>query len=310
MPAACAEVEDDAQRRWLSRGRLVQSEDTQEPLLEVLAAMGQPPPAGGLGALRLWGQTGDRPGVWVAAADPVHLEAMLDHLRIRSLQRDEVDLSELRELYRSVQDTLGDERLAFVRIGNCGYLRGAEPIASADVSADAIDFRRPDDFTLQGGDVAKHDALMSELQMILHAHPVNDRRAAAGRRTVNSLWVWGGGFAPEFEAREMLPLFSNDPLFEGYWRSCSGSVDAWKGDFGPCLATDARGFVVATRPAPPPRAAALTGTLLSRLRELQRAGRLSRLTLVFRDGVRAELGRRDHLRFWRRRARLPGAGAS
>ena len=35
--------------------------------------------------------------------------------------------------------------------------------------------------------------LMTELQMLLHEHPVNEARAARGVPTVNAVWLWGGG---------------------------------------------------------------------------------------------------------------------
>jgi hypothetical protein len=35
--------------------------------------------------------------------------------------------------------------------------------------------------------------LANEVQMLLHAHPVNTARAAAGQPTLNALWLWGNG---------------------------------------------------------------------------------------------------------------------
>lgn len=35
--------------------------------------------------------------------------------------------------------------------------------------------------------------LLNELQMLLHAHPVNEAREAAGLLPVNGLWIWAGG---------------------------------------------------------------------------------------------------------------------
>lgn len=34
---------------------------------------------------------------------------------------------------------------------------------------------------------------MSEMQMLLHAHPANAERERTGRRPVTGLWIWGGG---------------------------------------------------------------------------------------------------------------------
>ncbi|HEX4859026.1 MAG TPA: hypothetical protein VFV17_08400 [Usitatibacteraceae bacterium] len=40
-------------------------------------------------------------------------------------------------------------------------------------------------------------ALQNEAQMLLHALPLNDARAAAGKPRVNGLWFWGEGDLPE-----------------------------------------------------------------------------------------------------------------
>ncbi len=63
---------------------------------------------------------------------------------------------------------------------------------------------------------------INEAQIILHAHPVNQAREAAGRPQVNSLWPWGGGRLPEFgnsaEARRHDALWSSDPIAHGIAR--------------------------------------------------------------------------------------------
>ena len=44
-----------------------------------------------------------------------------------------------------------------------------------------------------GRDGAQIRKLTNELQMLLHEHPVNIRRAARGLAPVNSIWLWGFG---------------------------------------------------------------------------------------------------------------------
>jgi len=63
---------------------------------------------------------------------------------------------------------------------------------------------------------------ISEAQMLLHAHPVNQARQAAGRPVVNSLWPWGGGRLPEFDnsagSSRHDTLWSSDPVAQGIAR--------------------------------------------------------------------------------------------
>lgn len=47
----------------------------------------------------------------------------------------------------------------------------------------------------QGADALHWQRILTEMQMLLYAHPLNQAREARGEATVNSLWLWGGGRA-------------------------------------------------------------------------------------------------------------------
>ncbi len=72
LPPVRGRLDDRSLVRWLSRAQLEQLRAPVDSLAQVLGALGREPPAEGLAAIRMWGQTGDRPGVWIAAADPVY----------------------------------------------------------------------------------------------------------------------------------------------------------------------------------------------------------------------------------------------
>ena len=57
--------------------------------------------------------------------------------------------------------------------------------------------------------------VMNEVQMLLHASPVNQAREAAGRPTVSSLWFWGGGELPAVPTGHWRQLWSNEPVSRG-----------------------------------------------------------------------------------------------
>lgn len=58
-------------------------------------------------------------------------------------------------------------------------------------------------------------ALLSEAQVVLHNHPVNARRVAAGQLPVNSLWFWGGGSLPDHVSSSHARVHSDDELVQG-----------------------------------------------------------------------------------------------
>ena len=106
-------------------------------------------------------------------------------------------------------------------------------------------FASPDDAL--GDDVFDHlpDApearrwrvLSSETQVLLHNHPRNGERIAAGKPPVNSLWFWGGGplqgsVLPDSIAGASPTLYSDDVLLHGVARVGkleAMSLDAYAG---------------------------------------------------------------------------------
>lgn len=269
-------------------------------LLRVLSVIGLPAPQQGLAALRFWGQTGDRAATWMAAADPVHLEATMNDLRLHALRAEELPAADLHALFEHLQLTLGSEiGVDFASIGTCGYLRGDHRISTAAVSTDVVDRCNADEFMPASEATEKYHQLLGESQMALHEHEVNRNRDAAGARVVNSLWFWGGGTAPEKEVCPIPPLFTNDPLFKGYWESCTGVVDNWSGDFDHCLDVAINGFVAVPPDVHDDSRPVLQADWLEKLRLLLKNGGLNKLTLLFRDGLSVELGKYDAFRFWR-----------
>ena len=304
LPAAMAgRISSDGDRRWLFRSSLRVSDSPREIFARVLSAVGLAPVEEGLAALRLWGQTGDRPNVWVAAADPVHLEARLDHLCLYALTGAQWPGSDLRAIFDFLQKSLGDDTsFAFVRVGKYGYLRGDEALATASVSAAVIDGQEPDEFMPSGESAAGYHRLSGEMQMCLHDHEINLRREAQGLMPVNSVWFWGGGKAPQKKVQKLPLLFGDDPLFKGYWESCTGVMGPWPGNFAKCLDIAIKDLVVVT-PASDKGGDSLAA-YIEELRGLLKTGRLNKLVLLFRDGLTAEVGRFDAFRLWRRLSEL------
>lgn len=284
---------------WLARADLSRISAPQERLSTILTEIGEADSPDGLAALRMWGQTGDRPTAWIAAADPIYLEPRLDHLRLHALRRSGITPAELRPLIDHLQRTLaGDAQLGFARMGSYGYITAQQAIATADLPAYAIDRLSPEDYLPVGDGADRHRGLLSEIEMALHDHQINLKRQANGGLPINSLWIWGGGFASEKRTEVLPPLFSDDPLLSGYWEARTGLAEEWPGSISRCVDVAVAGFVAMT-PEFDDGTSALE-TPLKELRALLTSGRVSGLTLLFRDGVRAQLRRSHGVRIWRR----------
>jgi hypothetical protein len=295
-------------RRWLSRSPVRLASVLHEPLARIVEVLGLAYPQRGRAALRLWGHTGNRPATWIAGADPVYLEPRLNHVHLHALIDSDVTRAELRRLFDHLQATLADDAgLGFVRIGCYGYVTSNSPLATAAASAAEVHGQMPNEFMPSGDEAASYRNLRSEIEMALHDHDVNQQRMVNGQPPINSLWLWGGGVAPEQGRVSCPPLFANDPLVRGFWHRVSGRVESWTGTIGACLEASDAGFV-AMAPAADTDPRALERCLVE-IREALANGRLDRVTLLFADGLCADVRHSDRLRFWRREHAYFGAPA-
>src|SRR5262249_54422228 len=144
-----------------------------------------PLPAGALTLLGA-GESADDAG-WVRA-DPVHLRLMRDRLVVVPgaafpLSREEADAlcaALTQHFSGAVFRALDAQRW-------CARMEREVSVAAAP----ALEFAGREVELARGG-----NALLTEVQMLLHAHPVNEAREARGEPAVNSVWLWGAGRAP------------------------------------------------------------------------------------------------------------------
>jgi hypothetical protein len=252
-------------------------------------------------------------GGWCARADPVHLAAMHDHVRL--VPDPQPTPEEAAALVASCNELLAPEACALeAPHSRRWYLHAPR----------ALDFTAADPGIVAGLDVFAHlpsgrDAafarrLLTELQMLLHEHPVNRAREVQGRLTINSVWLWGAGVLPGVvPAAGLPPLWSDEPVARGLWRVAGGAVHPL-----PERLTAVEPGVLATRAL---EAAASSGDALECATRLERidSNWLDPIVRALRNGTlagaRLVLGgmgqylvdRRCLARWWRRVRRIePG----
>jgi len=136
--------------------------------------------------------------------------------------------------------------------------------------------------------------LLNECQVLLHNHPHNADRLAAGLAPVNSLWFWGAGMVPDHVRSTHTGLLSDDEALAAF--ALMAGVDAaplsqaWHHAKGDRL-IDLRHVRDLAR-----LQADWLGPMLADLV----ARRLDQVTLDFADGTRYTLAVAQRWRFWRR----------
>lgn len=277
---------DPARRRFLASGHSAPRSPHSPPLAGIQAVLGDAEPAAGLAALRLWGQSGTRPFGWVAGADPVWLRAGMEVIILEPSAPGDVPPDELAELFGDVQRALlADSPWTLEVVDDRGYLRGAEPMPTALLPPDRVDAATPDAYRPGSKEAPAAFALSSEIQMYLHDHAFNRAREQAGKMPLNDLWFWGGGEAPQPAARELPGVFTDDPLYRGYWHFRHAHCRNWPGSIGRCREALDTQFV-----AVPPRDAD-AASLCDELQSLWSSREFRAVTVLF-DDMQINLRRR------------------
>ncbi len=295
LPALSRCADDPLLRDWLRRGdRLPAAAPGRESVLrEAFEWPGKTLPAAALTREALAGDAGDTP--WLCA-DPAHVQPDLAGARMLACGSLDLDAGEAAELAAPLRPLFGDQGLLLELTEPARWhlrLQRGTPVPDFDPPAVVL-----------GADLLAHlpagpdgrrwRALFNEAQVILHQHPRNAQRRAAGRMTVNCIWLWGGGTLPDWVRSTQTHVVSEDPLLRALAQR-AGAVQASDVATLPELPRDAHGLLDLAAAD----AARLAAALAAGEAALRR-GRIDAIELASGDGSRARLRRWHRWRFWRR----------
>lgn len=141
----------------------------------------------------------------IVCVAPIHLKADRDTASLIPPQQLGLRDAEADDLIGSVNTFLKDDGIEIFRDSECGWfitgmdgqnLKSFPPAFLAHRSASA--------FMPAGEDGGRWRRLMTEIQMLLHMHPVNILRESQGKLPVNSLWFWGGALLAKPALNELV----------------------------------------------------------------------------------------------------------
>jgi hypothetical protein len=245
-------------------------------------------------------------GTWACAA-PVHLVTALDHLRLAGPVPLPLEPGESAALVADLNRRLDGAGFDLQDVPGRGWLCGCPadfecraPEPGPSVGGNLREFQPV------GRDASRVRAWVNEAQMILHDHPVNQRRAARGLAPANSVWLWGFGAAAAVAGAADGLLLTDDDWLAGLWRLHGGRIGA-PGGLGAALTGETGrlrlGIGLPHGDEVAARLQALERDVLAPVRDALGRGGLAAVA-VHAGAVVLELDRRARWRFWRRRQRL------
>ncbi len=166
--------------------------------------------------------------LWLAR--PLHLVAGLTSLHVdrRSLLR--LERPEADELAAGFAETFRGSGLALHPLEGGEFLLSGPADAAPSITTEpARLLLQPVAEALPAGEGgAALRRLGAELEMWLHAHPLNARRLRRGAVPISTLWVWGGGAPaltrPAASGQIADAAFGSDAYIRGLWRIAGGEA--------------------------------------------------------------------------------------
>jgi hypothetical protein len=136
----------------------------------------------------------DAQGGWWLCVDPVHLLADRDQLYLSLYRELALSQPEADELVTELNKIYAEDGWLFVAATPQRWLlRLPQPLAFSTTPTEQALGQSVGAVLPRGKDAMAWQRVMTEVQMVLHSSPVNERRAGQGKTAVNGLWFWGGG---------------------------------------------------------------------------------------------------------------------
>lgn len=235
-------------------------------------------------------------GAWLCA-DPAYVRSEATGARLMAWPRADIGSEEAAALSASLEPLFGELGLALAvdtPSAWCVRLAGGTPDASFTPPADALGAALLD--CLPNGETGRFwRRLFNEVQVALHAHPLNAERAAAGKLPVNAVWFWGAGSLPASVTTRLAKLATGDDILRGLGKLTGIACVEPEPE-----ALDAQGVAGDVLLDLEAHDAGAWARWLPCFRQALRDRRFAALDLLFPGGERFRVRHAHRLRWWRR----------
>jgi hypothetical protein len=246
------------------------------------------------------GATNERAAGFWLRVQPIHFIAGLDRITTVVLRgAGRMTAAERSTLEPMFAEHLQSSGLELHAAGDEWLLRSASPLRLQTVTPEFAAANPLSEILPRGADAGPIRRLMTEMQMLLHQHPVNARRQTRGAPEINAVWVHGEGILSDVSSVSLPAGYGEDPFLRGIYRLHDQAVGAKPADAKSLLA-QLRGPTVAAIDAPD--LDALEAQWLAPLARALPSGAISKLTLMFGEW-QVSVARADMFKLWRRERR-------
>ncbi len=174
--------------------------------------------------------TGEK-DLFYLCADPVYIQPDLNSVVLLAHEELELSLDDAGKLAAAINAHFVDENWSLEVLSPHRWLMKLERFPAlettplAQIQQQSISHDLP-----QGDDSGYWQRIQNEIQMLLFAHPLNQRREAQGKPPVNSLWFWGEGVLPEKASVHWQSIMGQGALLDALanWSSAERQVISFR----------------------------------------------------------------------------------
>ena len=244
------------------------------------------------------GIAGQRAGGFWLRAQPIHFAAGLDRLTTVPLRgQARMSVAERESLTPMLVDHLQSTGFELHEGADGEWLlRSEAPLQVQTVTPEFAAANPAEDILPRGRDAGGLRRLMTELQMLLHEHPVNTQRQLRGLPALNAIWAHGEGMLSDVKAMTLPAAHGDDVYLRGIYRLHDQPIQSHPSDAATLL-RQLSGPTVAVIDVND--ADTLETKWLVPLSRALKSGAIARLTVMF-DSWQVAVGRADLFKLWRR----------
>jgi len=145
--------------------------------------------------------------------DPVHLRPQRNQLLLTNNSEVAPTMDEAQSLVATLNAHFAPDDLAFrAPCPTRWYLRIEHAPALTTQALPEIAGGNVERYLPAGNESLQWHRKLNEIQMVLHAHPVNQARETTGQPAINSVWLWGGGVTPVVDGGRFTDVWSDEAL--------------------------------------------------------------------------------------------------
>lgn len=153
-------------------------------------------------------------GIWMRA-DPVYIDLGIEQAILINADYCGLTLEEAQALIASINEQIKDFEIILGDHPTHWYIQlnqypNIELAPLPEVIGKDIKAYLP-----QGEEAKVWQQWLSEIQMILYQHPVNQKREQNGQSPINNLWLWGAGILPTMIYKKWQATWAEDSFSKG-----------------------------------------------------------------------------------------------